>query len=101
MTKPTFGKIIIRTSYAMDGEYFKSLNEYNVLVTEWWGKGDFHNKAKEVQNNEIYYRETKKNGWREYNKLNTPKYNNNTIRQITFVPNMYADASNNMSSISL
>jgi len=101
MTKQTFGKIIIRTSYAMDGEYFKSINEYNVIVTNWWGKGEFCNQAKEVKMNDIYYRQTKKNGWREYNKLRTPRYIQNTIKQITFIPNKYADISNNMSSISL
>ena len=62
--------------------------EYQVNVTKWWKKGDYYNKALEVKTDEDqYFRETKKYGWRRYNKLTVPKYNNDK-NDINFFPNI-------------
>ena len=81
--KPKFGIII-------------SNKEIDVEVTQWWGKGDKHYEALEVRvSNEdqsqekIYFRDYKGKGWRRYNKLTVPKYNENN-ENIIFIPNKKA-----------
>lgn len=87
--KPKFGTIVI---------YNK---EIDVEVTQWWGKGDKQYEALEVRvpseehdQEKIYFRDSKAKGWRRYNKLTVPKYNENN-ENIIFIPNKKADTSLN------
>jgi len=81
---------VIKTSYrfAMDGEFCSGYNEYNVLVQEWWGKSGNY-LPKEVKTLDgTYYRETKKSGWRKYNKSDKTFYQNGyTGTTIQFLEN--------------
>jgi hypothetical protein len=66
------------------------------------GKGNKQYKALEVRVPNIdddsleiiYFRETKAKGWRRYNKITVPKYNN-IKENINFIPNKTADTSVN------
>jgi len=95
---------VIKTSsrYAIDGEYCSRKHEYNVSVVEWWGKTNGF-KPKEVKTEGgACYRQTSKNGWRQYNK-NTKQYydTRGTGTSIIFVENDVADPSNNFSKVNL
>tara|TARA_B110000238_G_C16018497_1_gene392121 strand:+ start:76 stop:357 length:282 start_codon:yes stop_codon:yes gene_type:complete len=83
-TNPTRGIIHETYSFALDGEYSSGHNEHKVTVIEWWKSGELKNKAKEVKvdENNTYFRHTKKNGWRKYNKSNK-----------TFRPKIYTGTS--------
>ena len=82
---------VIQESYhfTMDGEYCSGNNEHNVEVTEWWKTGTLKNSPKEVKtSNNIFYRHTKQNGWREYYKESKKfKVNRYTGTNVIFIPN--------------
>ena len=84
-TKPISGTIQESYSYSMDGEDFSGYDEYKFTVTEWWKTGSLKNTAREVKSvNYLYYRHTKQNGWRKYDKFYTGT-------SINFVPKIQAD----------
>lgn len=90
INNPNKGVIRVSYSFSMDGEYFSGINEYNVIVTEWWKTGYLKNTAKEVKTaNYLYYRYTKQNGWRKYDKI-YKKFEENryTGKSIKFVPDI-------------
>ena len=108
--KVKYGIIQISYRYAIDGEYCSGYSEYDVEVTEYWGNSHIYkDQPKEVKELtdgnglEQYYRQTLKNGWRKYNKLRTPKYEENRYigQKISFVPNKKANYEKNYSNISL
>ena len=76
--KPKYGTIII-----IDNK----ITTLDVLVTQWRLNEDKCYVAKEVKvpDESIYFRETKVNGWRRYNKYTVPKYNDNNGDIINFI----------------
>jgi len=101
--KPIIGVIQESYGYCIDGEYCSGYKEYGVKVTEYWKTGELKNTAKEViTRNNIYYRYTKQNGWRQYNKI----YKQFTVKSYTgsslhFEPNIEEDKSKNYSKVNL
>ena len=101
MTKISYGIIVDRYSFAIDGEYCSGTREYDVKVTDYWSKTnkDFSNSPKEVvSENNVYYRQTKLNGWRKYNK-DIKKFEEYYIGGYSFIPNKNANSENNCSKI--
>ena len=101
--KPTSGIIQESYTFVMDGEYCSGYNEYKVSVNEWWKTGDIKHTAKEVHTvNNIYYRHTKHNGWRKYNKF-TKKFieNRYTGKTIIFVSGIQVDNSKTFNKVNL
>ena len=101
--KPTTGTINKSYNYSMDGENFSGYDEYEVIVTEWWKTGYLKNTAKEVKTyNNNYYRYTKQNGWRKYDKFyKTFSDNHYTGTIIKFSPEIQGDNSNTFNKVSL
>jgi hypothetical protein len=100
-TRPQFGIIIKNFSYALDGEYSSGRYEYNVKVSQWWGKGGYYNEAKEViTEDNVYYRHSKKYGWRKYDKIRK-RFEENYIGNYVFTPNKIANTDNNWSRLNL
>lgn len=109
-TKIQTGIITISYKFTLDGETSQGYNEYNCIVTQYWSKNNsqYANLPKEVKilskfGYDEYYRQTTKNGWRKYNKLRSPKYENNcyTGKIIKFVPNIKENIENNYNNIFL
>jgi hypothetical protein len=90
--KSLHGIIQISYKYNMDGEELYGYNEYDVEVIKYYNK----TLPKEVKftdlNNGIdtHYRYTKNYGWRKYNRLRRPKYQENKYigQIINFIPNI-------------
>jgi hypothetical protein len=67
--KPSFGTIINEEN---------NVTKLDVEVTQWWLKGGdkkYMPKEVRVPDELLYFRETPAKGWRRYNKLTVPKYN--------------------------
>jgi hypothetical protein len=61
------GKLCVSYGFSMDGECFSGEYNYDVTVTKRFRKD---NRPREVLREDgVYFRYTKKNGWREYNHL--------------------------------
>ena len=58
-----------------------------IFVTQWRLNEDKCYVAKEVKvpDESIYFRETKNNGWRRYNKYTVPKYTDTSDYLINFI----------------
>jgi len=65
------------------------ITKLDVLVTQWCLNEEKCFMAKEVtiHDESIYFRETKNNGWRRYNKYTVPKYNDTSGDIINFISN--------------
>ena len=103
LIKPTNGIIQESYSYSMDGEYSSGYNEYEVSVSDWWNTGNLKNTAKEVKTvNDLYYRHTKQNGWRKYDKF-SKKFRDKhfTGTSINFVPSIQVDTSKTFNKVNL
>ena len=103
LIKPTCGTIQESYAYSMDGEDFSGYDEYEVIVTEWWKTGDSKNTAREVKTvNYLYYRHTKQNGWRKYDKFYKEFRDKHfTGTSIIFVPKIQDDNSNTLHKVNL
>jgi hypothetical protein len=61
--------------YISGGPAFAGASNIPVTITQYWKSGIHLNLAREVvDQNNIYYRHTAKNGWREYDKENKTYY---------------------------
>ena len=101
-TKPNTGTISESYSYAIDGEYCSGYKQVNVKVTKWWGKGELFNQAKEVETDNKCYRCTKKNGWRQFDKISKKYIEKRGIGlMIVFTPNTIANSLNNYDRVNL
>ena len=99
---------VIRESYhfTMDGEYCSGYKEHNVEVTEWWKSGTLTKSPKEVKTigslYTIYFRHTKQNGWRHYDKYTkTFKLNIYTGKSVSFISNINTNNRNDYNTVNL
>ena len=101
--KPIIGVIKESYRFCIDGEYCSGYREYGVKVTEYWKTGKLKNTAKEViTNNNIYYRYTKQNGWRQYDKIYKKfRVKNYTGSSLDFEPNIEEDKSKTYYKVNL
>jgi hypothetical protein len=99
----TYGTITKSYQFAMDGEFSSGYNELDVIVTEYWKTGELKNTAKEVKTpNGTYYRCTKQNGWRQYNKESKSfRENRYTGTYISFIPGTTANKDNRWNKVNL
>lgn len=100
--KPISGIISESYHYVIDGEFCSGSKEYNVIVTQWWGKGDYHNKAKEVICGNTCFRNSKMKGWRYYDKHSKKFMEKRGIGlNLNFIPNETSNHSSDYNRVNL